>query len=47
MAGEVTVVETLADADPEYTLTVEVTDGCLTSQEDLVIKVRQPIVGGG
>jgi hypothetical protein len=32
----------LVDAEPKYVMTLEVTDGCLSSTADLTIRVRLP-----
>ena len=44
--GRVRLVEPLGDAEPEYIMTVEVTDGCLSAQGDLTIRVRLPPTNG-
>ncbi|ELT89458.1 hypothetical protein CAPTEDRAFT_188840 [Capitella teleta] len=45
-SGRIRAMSSLASAEPEYTLTLEVTDGCLSSRADLIIKVRLPPVEG-
>lgn len=46
LPGVVTIEETLTDADPVYTLSIEVTDGCLSSQAELTIRVKKEVLGG-